>query len=561
VSVRHPNCRKLFQIEDFHQQVSTQENDDMEMMYRSLSEELPPTAVDQGMEPLTKLQVMKGTVPYLPCRIQLYDVKQLRRCLHLRHSNARNNNGINDNDSHNIKSSNITTTWLAFAGDSKMRDKFVALVFGLRSDFNWTISWDAQTNGEYVPLNMEDLEEQISKTSMNSMRVVSTDGLLQVDFVSATLGLNTVVHGIRPVPLLRRWAATSEDLPHLIVIGHGMWTFAKSWIKKQPLLDSYDEVLENWKETADVLVSLAARTNVLVWPQNRKRILSALDHIRNENYKIFDILVNAHGSRAAQEWIEKAMHESMKNTGLIQWDSSVPFNRANIRECEAIREVLHRTNDGDDSTASGNYVASGKRKKRRDQGEIMKQTDMDNKTMIERKYKDNTTAIEEIYKQTRSAMEEKKKKRFIKKKLGVNLISVNEKISTKDNDIDTNKSLGRQQIRNREPNKSVKVNYKVPLNISLNNSLNNRKLDKLTVEKMFYIFDGTKSYHKYIDYILVALKTMPFKDLESLYDSPILSCNDALHSTKSTIQDEIYMIYNLLCNQYEPKQDDLCCQM
>ncbi|CAL4123201.1 unnamed protein product, partial [Meganyctiphanes norvegica] len=92
----------------------------------------------------------------------------------------------------------------------------------------------------------------------------------QVDFVSATHGLRTDSYLLKPVLVLKRWATTSEDLPHLIVMGHGIWTFFTSYHMKHPFLDPYDEILENWKQTADFLVNLAARTNVLVWPQGRK---------------------------------------------------------------------------------------------------------------------------------------------------------------------------------------------------------------------------------------------------------------------------------------------------
>ncbi|CAL4219413.1 unnamed protein product, partial [Meganyctiphanes norvegica] len=85
-------------------------------------------------------------------------------------------------------------------------------------------------------------------------------------------------------------------------------------------------------------------------------------------------------SQQALDWTEKAIHQSLKNSGLTYWDSLVPFNFANIRECEAIREVLQRAyNDGDDTTASDNYAASDRRKKRRAEGMINQQSAIDEK--------------------------------------------------------------------------------------------------------------------------------------------------------------------------------------
>ncbi|CAL4125083.1 unnamed protein product, partial [Meganyctiphanes norvegica] len=260
------------------------------------------------------------------------------------------------------------------------------------------------------------------------------------DFVTSTRGLMTGVGGshLKPAPLLKKWT-TSDNVPHLIVMGHGMWTFVNREMFSKRILDPYDKILENWKQTADVLVSLGLRTNVIVWPQNKKRNFASLDFIKKRKFKMEDILKNNIYNDQSLEWIEKAMHQSLKNSGLTQWDSLVPFNLANIRECEAIREVLHNTTyDGANSTIYDSYTKSHRRKRRRTKGRLTNQ---------------------------------------------------------------------------------------------------------------------------YTDYVLSVLKNISIKELEFLYYSPTLGCNDWLHNSHMTVQDEIYMIYNLLCNQFEEKQSDLCCQM
>ncbi|CAL4149469.1 unnamed protein product, partial [Meganyctiphanes norvegica] len=291
VSVSHPDCRKLFQIGGYYQKEFPGEDVDMESVYRNLSELVPPTAVDQGMMTPTRLQAVNGSLPYLPCRVQLYGAKQLRHCLLRRSSITKND--INYDDGHkrsDLKSRNVIPTWLAFVGDSKMKDKFVAIVFGLRAEFNWSTSLDPQTNGLYVPVSMEYLENALATEVMLSMRAVSHDGLLQVDFVWSSRGIVTDSGKNNPVQLLNRWTTTSEDIPHLIVMGMGYWTFMRALQLRQNFLAPYDAILKNWMQAKDVLVSLAARTNVLVWPQGRKRECVAFDHIRSKHFEISDIL-------------------------------------------------------------------------------------------------------------------------------------------------------------------------------------------------------------------------------------------------------------------------------
>ncbi|CAL4157795.1 unnamed protein product, partial [Meganyctiphanes norvegica] len=298
----------------------------MESMYRNLSEVVPHTALDQGMMIPTRLQTVDGKLPYLPCQVKLYHANQLRHCLIQRNPYTKNDNNT-DGEHHrsDLNPRGSIPTWVAFVGDSKMRDKFNAIVFGLRTDFNWSTSWDPKTNGLYVPVSMEELENAIAAKVMVSMRAVSTDNLLKVDFIWSSRGLVTDGGGTKPVPLLNHWATLPEDVPHLIVMGRwmsiGLWTFKRSFELKQNFLAPYDAILKNWMQTTNVLASLAARTNVLVWPQGRKRDFVVFDRMKKANFSSRDILYEHMLSKQALEWIEKAMHESLKNTGVTLWDS------------------------------------------------------------------------------------------------------------------------------------------------------------------------------------------------------------------------------------------------
>ncbi|CAL4101578.1 unnamed protein product, partial [Meganyctiphanes norvegica] len=146
VSVRHPDCRKLFQIGGYYQKLVPVEDMDMESLYRNLSEVVPPTELDQGMMTPTRLQTVNGRLPYLLCRVKLYGAKEIRGCLIRRKSNTKNENKTDDKHHRSeVNTRNTIPTWVAFVGDSKMRDKFIAMVFGLRADFNWSTSLDLQT--------------------------------------------------------------------------------------------------------------------------------------------------------------------------------------------------------------------------------------------------------------------------------------------------------------------------------------------------------------------------------------------------------------------------------
>ncbi|CAL4157793.1 unnamed protein product, partial [Meganyctiphanes norvegica] len=172
---------------------------------------------------------------------------------------------------------------------------------------------------------------------------------------------------------------------------YGLLDFMRALQLRQNFLAPYDAILKNWMQAKDVLVSLAARTNVLVWPQGRKRECVAFDHIRSKHFEISDILYHHMLSGEAMAWNEKAMHESLKNTGVTLWDSLLPFNLANIRECEAIREVLQITDLRDDGNISSKY-AQQRRKKRTSQNVIIHKSSSDDRTTEERRITGDTIA-------------------------------------------------------------------------------------------------------------------------------------------------------------------------
>ncbi|CAL4107137.1 unnamed protein product, partial [Meganyctiphanes norvegica] len=411
----------------------------MESMYRNLSEVVPPTSVDQGMMTPTRLQAVNGKLPYLPCRVQFYGAKQLRHCLLQRTSNTKNDIIADEHQRSDLNTRNIIPTWLAFVGDSKMRDKFHAIVFGLRAELKWSRSWDPHNNGSYIPVSLEELDKSIAAHLMVSMRAVSTDGLLQIDFVWSSRGLvtDTYKEGSRPVPLLKHWATTSKDMPHLIVMGIGLWTFLHAFESNQNYLAPYDSILQTWMQTIDVLNSLATQTNILVWPQNRKRDYAAFDYIKNKHFTKRDILLNHMISNQALEWIEMAMHASLQNiTGVTLWDSLLPFNLANIRECEAIREVIFEGYGEDDSTVSNKKITSPSMN--------INMYSYDDKTNGKIKNTENIIAPVEYLRNKSTSEREDKKKMIPTKELQINRIGINDKKGDKENRIETIEYLGRR---------------------------------------------------------------------------------------------------------------------
>ncbi|CAL4107271.1 unnamed protein product, partial [Meganyctiphanes norvegica] len=252
------------------------------------------------------------------------------------------------------------------------------------------------------------------------------------------------------------------------------------------------------------------------------------------------------------------MHQALKNTGLTQWDSTLPFNLANIRECRAIRDVLHRAYDSDGITVSENNTTLHRRKKRRDPAMIIQGLDIHDKSVGQRKQEDNNISIEKNNGLTVKAIEKTIRDRVLKEKLQTNRMRIKDERNAMKNGMAINKSLEKKKRKNADLKESVNASYENNFNKSLYNSLSIINKEELTKNKNSS--NEHKIYQKYIDYILSVVKQMPLKDLQSLYDSSFLKCKDALHTSEMSIQDEIHMIYNLLCNQYESKQSDLCCQ-
>ncbi|CAL4246666.1 unnamed protein product, partial [Meganyctiphanes norvegica] len=245
------------------------------------------------------------------------------------------------------------------------------------------------------------------------------------------------------------------------------------------------------------------------------RDYAALDHIQYKKTKISDILSNHILSKEALEWNEKAMHESLKNTDITIWDSLLPFNLANIRECEAIREVLHKIYDWDDSTVSKKHVPH--RIKKGSYSYDYKTKD------IKRNTENTIVPAEHFWKEIRPTGKDNYENNHTS---SINSISSSISSSSSSNS-----------------SSSSRINY------YNNDSYDNTK------------HNNNQIYQNYIDYILGVLNKMPIKNLRSLYKSPVINCNDDLHNSQMTIQDEFYIIFNLLCNRYEPKQGDLCCQI
>ncbi|KAK3867567.1 hypothetical protein Pcinc_026983 [Petrolisthes cinctipes] len=118
-----PSCQCMFTVRDKAWSRAGWNND---QSYEELSRQLPRLLVQQE-ENITKAQVymdtrlasMRGAIPYLPCKVRRIRMDELRQCVA-----ARTQGGTN--------------TWIAFVGDSNMRQKFHTFISLLPTHLHYT---------------------------------------------------------------------------------------------------------------------------------------------------------------------------------------------------------------------------------------------------------------------------------------------------------------------------------------------------------------------------------------------------------------------------------------
>ncbi|ROT67041.1 multiple banded antigen [Penaeus vannamei] len=143
------------------------------------------------------------------------------------------------------------------------------------------------------------------------------------------------------VARLKEWAE-QEVIPDIIVFGLGKWFL----LEKEDVneLVPYTDAHHLLGPLVAPLARLAARTRVLWWHQSRYRWFNfeTEDHTpwETEVRKYWEQVLSMNQFRDGIPFMDNWLwRTSLRDTGMWQWDSTVPFNIANLKECLDLRKA------------------------------------------------------------------------------------------------------------------------------------------------------------------------------------------------------------------------------
>ncbi|XP_064122529.1 uncharacterized protein LOC135226749 [Macrobrachium nipponense] len=306
--------------------------------YEEVSESLPTLlrTLPNGtldLLPKSRLQITGGRLDYLDCGIRMYDAKDVMKCSALRR-NGRDG-----------------PLWIAFVGDSKMRDTFKGFL-NMTPNFNWHIY-----NTSSKEVTSTTWETFASTHHPKFQQSVSVKGALdsRVDLVWATHGLN--IYKIAKVPQeeLEYWAYEASQVPDVVVIGFGAWSITGGFASDHESLNPFTDCVDEWMKASKVLEILSRRTPVIAWAQSRSREFTAKryavngwsgsntddESLNNEtaNDRFYRVSYYTRHLSTGAEWADEAMHVALLNSNIIIWDSMLPSGLLNIKECQSLYDA------------------------------------------------------------------------------------------------------------------------------------------------------------------------------------------------------------------------------
>ncbi|XP_064122530.1 uncharacterized protein LOC135226750 [Macrobrachium nipponense] len=273
-----------------------------------------------------------GRLSYLDCRIRLYDAADVKKCSALR------------------RKGQDGPLWMAFYGDSKVRDKF-AMFLEKTPNFNWYIynnTLKEKTSTTWKAYNL------IHGYKMQHSLSVAGDQDAKLDFIWAPRGFEIYNKSAPRGNELEFWAYKAPRVPSVVVVGFGSWSMSSGATTDSETLNKYSDYADVWRSMAKVLSVLAARTNVLAWAQSRSRDYVVVSRVnaasmnqepgskKHEKAALIQKLTRLlHYTRlfsSTAEWTDEVMHMALRNTGVTIWDSTMPMNLLNIQECQVLHD-------------------------------------------------------------------------------------------------------------------------------------------------------------------------------------------------------------------------------
>ncbi|XP_042877230.1 uncharacterized protein LOC122256531 [Penaeus japonicus] len=316
-------------------------------------EDAPPVTLNS-----TRLQVLWGAVPYIPCKIRDYGDASFVECSAARAQAGR-------------------TTWIALVGDSQMRLKLHLLLHILPRGLAYTFTMEgrevskqefeeAVVTHQVHPSDFEVIghhpgsegsPQDALPTRRNSSR--ETEGangppgdagayVLRVTLVWAPLGSkrgHPLDQGLALTTAMQEWAEATS-IPDVIVVGYGLWFLLMKQFEGE--LVPFTEMDRLTRPLVAPLTTLAARTSVLLWAQSRYRGFN------------FESPLAIQGTDPSSAWktniyrqqfagsipiLDDWLWNILRATGMWRWDTLLPFNLASLKECQ----YLHAANMSQDT--------------------------------------------------------------------------------------------------------------------------------------------------------------------------------------------------------------------
>ncbi|XP_047495238.1 uncharacterized protein LOC125043272 [Penaeus chinensis] len=347
-------CRAMFEISKTNGR--TWGKDDS---YEAYTRQLPPLVhrrlelADPVMLNSTRLQLLWGAVPYIPCKIREYSDAPFLAC-----SAARAEAG--------------KTTWIALVGDSQMRLKLHLLLRVLPRGLTYTFTMEGrqvskETFEEAVvthkvhpsifevighhPSPKLDLRDSFRNDSLKSEEAggpgVSETYIVRVTLVWAPLGSrrgHPLDHNLAVTTAVQEWA-DAASIPDVIVAGYGLWFLLMKEYEGE--LVPFTEMDRLSRPLLSPFTTLAARTNVLLWAQSRYRgfnFESGLELLDPDPISAWKKYLYQDQFAGSIPILDDWLWNILRATGMWRWDTLLPFNLASLKECK----YLHASNMSQD---------------------------------------------------------------------------------------------------------------------------------------------------------------------------------------------------------------------
>lgn len=277
----------------------------------------------------SRLEILNGTLPYLSCKVRRYTPSDVETCLAAR------------------RQSGTPALWFAFVGDSKVRVRFERFIGSTLRDWRLTVagqpvSWHNYTEVFVARKIQTTIDARSEGTGMRATVVWASRGMVSGPY-----------NDLRQTEMLGDWMADDAKVPDVVVVDFGRWVYRGALIQGLDSLAAPDEVGRRWKAMWPLIAHLAARTRVLLLPQMRHRRHSRHTDARPPptNPRALtqwqrDVTHDSVQGDQAADWIDRIAQRTARATGALLWDSSLPANLANGRECRTLRKGRQQDTPG-----------------------------------------------------------------------------------------------------------------------------------------------------------------------------------------------------------------------